>query len=214
METLRAGFAPDYVPYDLGWQLQRGIHREVASGDRPGTLILLEHEPVFTAGTRTVEDERPTDGTPVIDVDRGGKITWHGPGQLTGYPILRLPQPIDGVAYVRRLEAALIDVLAEYGIAGRSIRGRTGVWVETAGSPDKVAAIGVRVAEGVSMHGFALNCSNSLEPFTQIVPCGIRDAGVTSISTLIGKTVRPEDVADHVTSAVASTFAPETAEIA
>lgn len=214
MDTLRAGFSPDYVPYDLGWQLQRGIHREVASGDRHDTLILLEHEPVFTAGTRTVDDERPIDGTPVIDVDRGGKITWHGPGQLTGYPILRLPQPVDGVAYVRRLEAALIDVLADYRIAGMSIRGRTGVWVDTAGSPDKVAAIGVRVAEGVSMHGFALNCSNSLEPFTQIVPCGIRDAGVTSISKLIGTTVCPAEIADRIEGAVTAAFAHETARIA
>lgn len=211
IETFRAGFDPNYVPYDLGWQLQRGIHQEVVSGDRSDTLILLEHEPVFTAGTRTAADERPTDGTPVVDVDRGGKITWHGPGQLVGYPILRLAQPIDGVGYVRRLETALIGVLAGYGIAATSIRGRTGVWVDTGGAPDKVAAIGVRVAEGVSMHGFALNCSNSLEPFAQIVPCGIRDAGVTSITRLIGRGVSPADIADHIESAVIAAFTHETA---
>ncbi len=213
IETLYAGFAPEYVPYDLGWQLQHGIHREVVGGERPDTLVLLEHEPVFTAGTRTRDDERPTDGTPVVDVDRGGKITWHGPGQLTGYPILRLPQPIDGVAYVRRLESALISVLADYAIAATSIRGRTGVWVERPGAPAKVAAIGVRVAEGVSMHGFALNCSNSLEPFTQIVPCGIRDAGVTSISELLGHTITPADIAARIEASVIAEFERATTDV-
>ncbi|MCU1425932.1 MAG: uncharacterized protein JWM51_2223 [Microbacteriaceae bacterium] len=213
---MKAGFAPEYVPYDVGWQLQRRVHQRVVSGESADTLILLEHEAVFTAGTRTSADERPTDGTPVVDVDRGGKITWHGPGQLIGYPILRLPQPVDGVAYVRRLESVLIGVLADYGIHGESVRGRTGVWVRSAegmgkyGSTsdggnndglDKIAAIGVRVADGVSMHGFALNCSNSLDPFSQIVPCGIRDAGVTSIGHATGALVTPLAIVDAVVAA-------------
>jgi len=211
IEIIRAGFAPHHVPYESGWRLQREVHRGVVDGERPQALILLEHEPVFTAGTRTADDERPTDGTPVIDVDRGGKLTWHGPGQLTGYPILRLPQPVDGVAYVRWLESVLIGVLHGHGIDGRSIRGRTGVWVETMGAPAKIAAIGVRVAEGVSMHGFALNCSNGLEPFTQIVPCGIRDAGVTSMSAHGGTTVTPADVADEIADALTAAVAEKTA---
>ncbi|MCW4384868.1 lipoyl(octanoyl) transferase LipB [Salinibacterium sp. SYSU T00001] len=204
VDIIRVGLAPRFVPYSEGWELQRRIHREVVDGRSPDTLLLLEHEPVFTAGTRTVESERPVDGTPVIDVDRGGKITWHGPGQLIGYPILRLPQPLDGVAYVRRLEGVLTGVLSPFGIAGRSIRGRTGVWVDTVSGPAKVAAIGVRVAEGVSMHGFALNCSNSLEPYRRIVPCGIRDAGVTSVSELLGRTVTPAEVVEQVATAFAA----------
>lgn len=201
VDIIRAGLAPDYVPYAQGWELQRRIHRRVADGVAPDTVVLLEHEPVFTAGTRTSDAERPSDGTPVVDVDRGGRLTWHGPGQLTGYPILRLPQPIDGVAYVRRLEAILIGVIASYGVVGMSVRGRTGVWVDAPLGPVKVAAIGVRVAEGVSMHGFALNCSNSLEPYTHIVPCGIRDAGVTSITALTGTTVTPGDIVDDIAAA-------------
>lgn len=201
VDIIRAGLAPAYVPYAQGWQLQRRIHRRVADGVSPDTVVLLEHEPVYTAGTRTTTAERPTDGTPVVDVDRGGKLTWHGPGQLTGYPILRLPQPIDGVAYVRRLEAILIGVVASYGVAGMSVRGRTGVWVDAPLGPVKVAAIGVRVAEGVSMHGFALNCSNSLAPYSRIVPCGIRDAGVTSITALTGTTVTPSDIIEDIAAA-------------
>jgi lipoyl(octanoyl) transferase len=201
VEIVTAGLAPHYVPYETGWALQRSIHRDVVAGTRDDTVILLEHEPVFTAGTRTSDSERPTDGTPVIDVDRGGKITWHGPGQLTGYPILRLPQPVDGVAYVRRLEGVLIGVLATLGVEGRSIRGRTGVWVDGPFAPNKVAAIGVRVADGVSMHGFALNCSNSLEPYSRIVPCGITDAGVTTISELVEGVVTPASIADAIGAA-------------
>lgn len=201
VDIVNAGLAPYYVPYDTGWVLQRSIHREIVDGVRDDTVILLEHEPVYTAGTRTTDSERPTDGTPVVDVDRGGKITWHGPGQLTGYPILRLPQPVDGVAYVRRLESVLIGVLAGYGVEGRSIRGRTGVWVDGPITPLKVAAIGVRVAEGVSMHGFALNCSNDLEPYSFIVPCGIRDAGVTTISDLTDTLVTPAGIADAIGAA-------------
>ncbi|MCU1576946.1 MAG: lipB [Leifsonia sp.] len=149
---------------------------------------------MFTAGKRTEESERPLDGTPVIDVDRGGKITWHGPGQLVGYPIMRLSQPIDVVGYVRWLEGILIDVLATLGVDGCRIEGRSGVWIRRDGVDSKIAAIGIRVAEGVTMHGFALNCSNSFDAYEKIVACGIRDAGVTSISQVLGRTVTPEDV--------------------
>ncbi|GAB3616809.1 lipoyl(octanoyl) transferase LipB [Okibacterium endophyticum] len=198
-ELLTAGFAPDLVPYDVGWALQRRVHRNVVSGSSPDTLILLEHEPVFTAGTRTLPDERPANGAPVVDVDRGGKITWHGHGQLTGYPIVRLAEPV--VDYVRRLESTLIGVLADIGITGERVRGRSGVWVDSPGGYNKIGAIGVRVSDNVTMHGFALNCSNSLEPFTQIVPCGIRDAGVTTVSLTLGRTVTPADLADAVAAA-------------
>lgn len=198
-EFLLAGFDPYLVPYLDGWELQRQTHRAVLSGHNPGTVILLEHTPVFTAGSRTSPDERPTDGTPVIDVDRGGKITWHGPGQLTGYPIIRLPEPVDVRAYVDRIEEMIIDALAPFGIAGERVPGRSGVWVHRGHGHDKVAAVGVRVAGGVTMHGFALNCCNSLEPFSQIIPCGIRDAGVTSVSELIGRRVTPADISERVT---------------
>lgn len=215
IDVITPGFSPHLVPYDDALRLQRDIHHSVAAGERADTLLLLEHEAVFTAGTRTTPTERPSIGTPVIDVDRGGKLTWHGPGQLVGYPIVRLPQPVDGVAYVRRLEAVLIQVLAGLGVAGRSIRGRTGVWVDGSeepsnapAAPNKIAAIGVRVADGVTMHGFALNCSNSLEPFSRIVPCGIRDAGVTSISTTTGTTVTPSQLAPIVAAEFTRAFAP------
>jgi lipoyl(octanoyl) transferase len=146
---------------------------------------------VYTAGKRTEASERPVDGTPVIDVDRGGKITWHGPGQLVGYPILRLAEPIDVVGYVRWLEGVLIDVLAELGVDAGRVEGRSGVWMR---GNDKIAAIGIRVAEGVTMHGFALNCSNEFDAYRTIVACGLADAGVTSISRELGRTVTPADV--------------------
>jgi lipoyl(octanoyl) transferase len=156
-----------------------------------GLVWLLEHPPVYTAGRRTEPLERPFDGTPVIDVDRGGKITWHGPGQLVGYPILRLPDPIDVVAHVRRMETMLIDVCAELGVAADRVDGRSGVWVraDERGPDRKVAAIGVRVSRGVTMHGFALNCDPDLAWFDRIVPCGIRDAAVTSLSAELGRDV-------------------------
>ena len=203
---LRAGLAPDYLDYMVGWELQRRIHREVLAGDRPDTLIVCEHLSVFTAGKRTEADERPMDGTPVIDVDRGGKLTWHGPGQLVGYPIVRLPEPVDVVAFVRQLEAILIDVLAGIGVLGERVDGRSGVWIRSGVGVAKVAAIGLRVKEGVTMHGFALNCSNDLAPFSNIVPCGIRDAGVTTLSAAAGRLVTPSDVVD----AVAEQFAAVT----
>jgi lipoyl(octanoyl) transferase len=198
LDYVVAGLSANSVPYSEGLTLQRAVHQAVVSGQRPDTVILLEHDPVYTAGKRTAPDERPTDGTPVIDVDRGGKITWHGPGQLVGYPILRLPEPIDVVGYVRRLEAILIDVLAEFGIDGRRVDGRSGVWITSGGRDEKIAAIGIRVEGGVTMHGFALNCSNSTEPYERIVACGIRDAGVTTMSRVLGRTVDPVDVVEAV----------------
>lgn len=205
------GLAPAYVRYLDGWALQREVHAEVAAGDRPDTLLLLEHEAVFTAGVRTARSERPTEGTPVVDVDRGGKITWHGPGQLVGYPIFRLPEPVDVVAHVRRLEQILIDVLAEFDVTGYRVDGRSGVWVRQPLGESKIAAIGVRVQRGVTMHGFALNCDNSLLPFSQIVPCGISDAGVTTLSEIVGQDISPADVLDTVASAFRADAASEVA---
>jgi lipoyl(octanoyl) transferase len=175
------------IDYHDAWQLQRDTHdRVVVSGasEVADTVLLLEHSPVYTAGRRTNSWERPTDGTPVVDVDRGGRITWHGPGQIVGYPITRLPDPIDVVAYVRRVEQMLIDVCTELAIETGRIDGRSGVWVsaDRNGPQRKVAAIGVRVSKGVTMHGFALNVDNSLDAFGVIVPCGITDAGVTTLS--------------------------------
>ena len=199
LDFVVAGLSANSVPYSEGLSLQRAVHQAVVSGKRPDTVILLEHDPVYTAGKRTSPDERPTDGTPVVDVDRGGKITWHGPGQLVGYPILRLPEPVDVVGYVRRLEGMLIDVLAEVGVDGRRVDGRSGVWVGSPGLENKIAAIGIRVADGVTMHGFALNCSNSLDPYDKIVACGIRDAGITTISREVGREVTPVDLVEPIT---------------
>ena len=177
--------------YGAAWDLQRRIHDEVAAGEAPDTLILLEHEAVYTAGRRTEPLDRPFDGTPVVDVDRGGKITWHGPGQLVGYPIVRLPMPLDVVAHVRRIEQALIDSCAEVGLETARVDGRSGVWVlaDDHGPDRKVAAIGVRVSRGVTLHGFALNCDCDMGAFDRIVPCGIRDAGVTSLSRELGRDI-------------------------
>ena len=195
-----AGLDALAVHYLDAWELQRATHRSVVSGESPDTVILLEHPSVYTAGKRTEDFERPTDGTPVIDVDRGGKITWHGPGQLVGYPIVRLAEPIDVVGYVRRLEGMLIELLAELGIDAGRVAGRSGVWLryEQAVGAEKIAAIGIRVAEGVTMHGFSLNCNNSFDAYSKIVACGILDAGVTSISRELGRNVSPTDVATLV----------------
>ena len=186
-----AGLSANSVPYLQALELQRATHRSVCDGTSPDTVLLLEHPSVYTAGKRTEQSERPTDGTPVIDVDRGGKITWHGPGQLVGYPILRLPNPIDVVGYVRRIEGMLIDVLAELGVESGRVDGRSGVWID---GTDKIGAIGIRVAEGVTMHGFALNCSNDFAAYDSIVACGLADAGITSISKVLGRRVEPTDV--------------------
>jgi lipoyl(octanoyl) transferase len=190
LRVIRAGL----VPYEQAWERQREVHAEVVSGASPGTVLLLEHPPVYTAGRRTEPSERPFDATPVIDVDRGGKITWHGPGQLVGYPIVRLPDPVDVVAYVRRMELMLIEVCAELGLPAGQVAGRSGVWLPADGPrPErKVAAIGIRVAQGVTLHGFALNCNPDLTAFDRIVPCGIADAGVTSLSRELGREVTVE----------------------
>jgi lipoyl(octanoyl) transferase len=206
LRIVEAGLAPAYVPYLDGWAWQRRVHADVVAG-APDTLLLLEHEAVYTAGKRTEPHERPDDGTPVVDVDRGGKITWHGPGQLVGYPIVRLPEPMDVVAHVRRLEGLLIDVLARHGVDGHRVEGRSGVWVRRPLSEEKVAAIGVRVERGVSMHGFAVNCDNSVTPFGRIVPCGIADAGVTTVSEITGTIVTPAMLAGSVRAVFAEAYA-------
>ena len=197
-EFLTAGLDPDFVPYLDGLALQRTIHKEVVQGTRLDTCILLEHEGVYTAGKRTEDSERPDDGTEVIDVDRGGKITWHGPGQLVGYPIMKLPNPIDVVGYVRWLEQVLIDVCADFDLKTERVEGRSGVWAPVGGTHLKIAAIGIRVADHTTMHGFALNCSNSLDPYDTIIACGIKDAGTSTISALTGKLVTPAMAAERV----------------
>ncbi|MYT34432.1 lipoyl(octanoyl) transferase LipB [Streptomyces sp. MspMP-M5] len=230
LRFVHLGFGTDAVEYESAWQEQRRIHAARFADEIPDTCLLLEHQAVYTAGRRTSDDERPLDGTPVVDVDRGGKITWHGPGQLVGYPIQKLPRPVDVVAHVRRLEEALIRVCAEFGVEGTRVEGRSGVWVlgdpveqrpalgglqldfdpRTAdelfdprlngpeyapsnagqrGEDRKLAAIGIRVAKGVTMHGFALNVNPDTTSFDKIVPCGIRDAGVASLSGELGREV-------------------------
>lgn len=213
MESLRVveyGLGERLVPYQEAWDEQRRLQAAVADGTEPDTLLLLEHEPVYTAGRRTEAWERPVDGTPVVDVDRGGKITWHGPGQLVGYPIIRLPAPYDVVGHVRRLELGLIDACAELGVDANQVAGRSGVWVTAdAGGPDrKVAAIGIRVARGVTMHGFALNADCDLAAFGAIVPCGITDAAVTSLTAELGRQVTVRDAVDAVRRHVRAALSP------
>ncbi|MGV0050091.1 lipoyl(octanoyl) transferase LipB [Mycobacterium colombiense] len=191
------------VDYRVAWQQQRDLaDARVAGGN--DTLLLLEHPAVYTAGRRTEPHERPMDGTPVVDTDRGGKITWHGPGQLVGYPIIGLAEPLDVVNYVRRLEEALLKVCADLGVDAVRVPGRSGVWVPGGeGRPDrKVAAIGVRVSRATTLHGFALNCDCDLDAFSAIVPCGISDAGVTSLSAELRRPVSVEDVQTSVGDAV------------
>jgi lipoyl(octanoyl) transferase len=238
MRFVRLGFGTDAVEYQEAWDEQRRVHAARFVDEVPDTCLLLEHPPVYTAGRRTAPAERPLDGTPVIDVDRGGKITWHGPGQLVGYPIMKLPRPVDVVAHVRRLEEALIRVCTEFGLATSRVEGRSGVWVlgeakdpveqgpalgglaldfdprlqddefdprlngpeyapSNAGQrreDRKLAAIGIRVAKGVTMHGFALNVNPDNTWFDRIVPCGIRDAGVTSLANELGRDITVPDV--------------------
>ncbi|KRV46726.1 octanoyltransferase [Wenjunlia vitaminophila] len=247
LRFVHLGFGPEAVEYQWAWDEQRRVHAARFADEIPDTCLMLEHQPVYTAGRRTADNERPVDGTPVVDVDRGGKITWHGPGQLVGYPILKLPRPVDVVAHVRRLEEALIRACAELGLETSRVEGRSGVWVlgdpvperqrpspdraELGGldlrlspgvpgsTPDdeefdprlagpeyapsnagqrgedrKLAAIGIRVAKGVTMHGFALNCASDNTWFDRIVPCGIRDAGVTSLSAELGRQVTVAEV--------------------
>ena len=186
------------VDYQKAWDVQRTIHEEVAAGDRPNTLLLLEHPSVYTAGRRTEDAERPNDGTPVINVDRGGRITWHGPGQLVGYPIVKLQKPTELVGFVREIEASLILVCEDLGINAVRVEGRSGVWIQDAQGDRKIAAIGIRVAKGVTMHGFALNVNPDLTAFRQIVPCGITDADVTSLEIELGRSITIEEVAPLV----------------
>lgn len=190
IEIKRSGL----VPYEEALANQRLIHSEVAQALRPNTLILLEHPSVYTAGKRTSDSEKPTDGTPVIGVDRGGKITWHGPGQLVGYPIVKLAKPTELVGFVREIEAGLIRVCAEFGITSQRVDGRSGVWIRDSSGDRKIAAIGIRVAQGVSMHGFALNVNPALEAFNRIIPCGIDDAAVTSMAQELSRDITIEEV--------------------
>jgi lipoyl(octanoyl) transferase len=199
----RLGLGTAAVSYLEAWDLQRQVHEQRVRGEIPDTCLLLEHEPVYTAGRRTSPLDRPggNPGAPVIDVDRGGNITWHGPGQLVGYPIVSLAEPIDVVSYVRTIEAAIIAVCAEFGVKAGRVEGRSGVWLRGDGSgrPDrKVCAIGIRVARGVTMHGFALNCDCDLAWFDRIVPCGLHDAGVTSLSAEAGRKITVTDAVDAV----------------
>jgi lipoyl(octanoyl) transferase len=200
MQVIRLGFAPDYVDYRRAWDVQRDLHAKVVAGEEPDTTLLLEHAAVYTAGKRTEPHERPLDGTPVIDVDRGGKITWHGPGQIVGYPIVRLPEPIDVVAHVRRLEDMMIRVCADFAVDATRVEGASGTWVlGEPGQPDrKIGAIGIRVSQGVTMHGFAFNCDNDLGWADVIIPCGIVGAGVTSLSKELGRAVSVHEVLPHV----------------
>ncbi|WP_240136026.1 lipoyl(octanoyl) transferase LipB [Streptomyces sp. MUM 178J] len=235
LRFVRLGFGGEAVEYQTAWEQQRAVHASRFADEIPDTCLLLEHPPVYTAGRRTEDSERPLDGTPVVDVDRGGKITWHGPGQLVGYPILKLPRPVDVIAHVRRLEEALILTCAEFGVQTSRVEGRSGVWVlgdavEERPAPGglsldfdprldddefdprlsgpeyapsnagqrredrKLAAIGIRIAKGVSMHGFALNVNPDNTWFDRIVPCGIRDAGVTSLANELGRDVTIAEV--------------------
>ena len=198
IEISRAGL----VEYEQALAMQRQFHQEVVARTRPNSLILLEHPSVFTAGKRTQDFERPTDGTPVIDVDRGGRITWHGPGQLVGYPIVKLLKPTELVGFVRTLESALIEICSHFGIESRRVEGRSGVWVCDETGERKIAAIGIRVASGVTMHGFALNVSPDLTAFEQIVPCGIDDAAVTSMARELGREISIPEVASIVEKAI------------
>jgi lipoyl(octanoyl) transferase len=213
LEIVRAGL----VPYEQAWEMQRELHARRVDGEVPDTMLLLQHPSVYTAGKRTEPHERPMDGTPVIDVDRGGKITWHGPGQLVGYPIVALPDPVDVVAYVRRLEEALIEVCAGFAVDAGRVEGRSGVWV-AADEPGqgfrperKIAAIGIRVARGVTMHGFAINCDPDLSAFGSIVPCGIPDAGVTSLSAELGRDLTVAEAIGPVEAAMKRLLAFEPA---
>ncbi|MGY4642796.1 lipoyl(octanoyl) transferase LipB [Cellulomonas sp. URHB0016] len=204
-----------HLPYEPTWQLQREVHAAVAAGQQEDTVLLVEHESVYTAGRRTATWDRPVDGTPVVDVDRGGRITWHGPGQLVGYPIVRLSAPIDVVRYVRALEEAVIRTCADLGLRAERVEGRSGVWFPADEPGDararrarKVAAIGVRVSRAVTMHGFALNCDADLSAFDRIVPCGIADADVTSLTVETGRHVTVAEVTPLVRGHLVAVLAP------
>jgi lipoyl(octanoyl) transferase len=183
------------VEYQSAWDQQRELHHKVVTENHPDVAVLLEHQNVYTAGRSTKPEDRPTDSSPVFDIDRGGRITWHGPGQIVCYPIMKLDDPVDVVAHVRRLELLIMNVCSKLGLETTQIEGRSGVWVKGNGLPDKkIAAIGIRVAKKATMHGFALNCNNSLVAFRNIVPCGIGDADVTTISLELGRDVSVAEV--------------------
>lgn len=212
LRTIRAGL----IDYNQAWEWQRQLHGQRVGGEIEDTVLLLEHPPVFTAGRRTAQWERPTDGTPVIDVDRGGNITWHGPGQLVGYPIVELPHPMDVVAYVRRMEQVLMAVCADLGLETVQVDGRSGVWLpadvtKNGARPErKIAAIGIRVAQGVTLHGFALNCNPDLSWFDRIVPCGLPDAGATSLSLELGREITVSEALPIVEARLAELTSLET----
>ena len=183
------------VEYQSAWDQQRELHHKIVTENHPDVAVLLEHQNVYTAGRSTKPEDRPTDSSPVFDIDRGGRITWHGPGQIVCYPIMKLDDPVDVVAHVRRLELLIMNVCSKLGLETTQIEGRSGVWVKGNGLPDKkIAAIGIRVAKKATMHGFALNCNNSLVAFRNIVPCGIGDADVTTISLELGRDVSVAEV--------------------
>ncbi len=208
IEIDRSRIGQELSEYNSLWDLQRRIHKSVVSGESLDTILLVEHSPVYTAGRRTEQFERPLDGTPVIDVDRGGKITWHGPGQLVGYPIVHLPAALDVIPHVRRLEDVIINTCAEFGLVTERIKGRSGVWVRSDQRDRKIAAIGVRVAQGVTMHGFALNCNNDLTWFDRIVPCGISDATVTTLTAELGTEITISDVLPIIENQLHQIFDP------
>ena len=195
------------LDYNEALLIQRSTHEQVSAGVMPNTLFFVEHPSVFTAGKRTLDEERPIDGTPVIDVDRGGKITWHGPGQIVGYPILRLAKPTELVGFVREIEGALIDTCKEFGLNVQRIKGRSGVWTCNENNPKKIAAIGIRVAKGTTMHGFALNVNPDLGAFSQIIPCGIADAEVTSIAQELQREITSQEVLPILERNIVSTLA-------
>jgi lipoyl(octanoyl) transferase len=186
------------MDYEQAWELQRTLHAEVAAGTGPNVLLLLEHPSVYTAGRRTEAFERPSDGSKVIEVDRGGRITWHGPGQLVGYPIVKLLEPTEVVGFVREIESALINVCSDLGVSTLRIEGRSGVWVVDSQGDRKIAAIGVRVAKGVTMHGFSLNVNPDLTAYDQIVACGIQDAQVTSLQKELGREITIKEISELV----------------
>ena len=195
------------LDYNEALLIQRSTHEKVSAGVMPNTLFFVEHPSVFTAGKRTLDEERPIDGTPVIDVDRGGKITWHGPGQIVGYPILRLAKPTELVGFVREIEGALIDTCKEFGLNVQRIKGRSGVWTCNENNPKKIAAIGIRVAKGTTMHGFALNVNPDLGAFSQIIPCGIADAEVTSMAQELHREITSQEVLPILERNIVSTLA-------
>lgn len=210
LEFTELGFAPDFIDYKGAWDRQRDLHAAVIAGTQPNTVLLLEHAAVYTAGKRTEEHERPFDGTPVVNVDRGGKLTWHGPGQLVMYPIVHLADAHGIRAYVHALEEIILDVLAHFDIPGVRVEGRAGIWLraDEKGGDRKIAAIGIRVHEGVTMHGIAINANNSLAPYAQIIACGIQDAGTTTMAAEAGRDVSAHDLAPLVKAATERILTP------